>query len=365
MLQVQKLLLNGISKLELLENHGVHIKDPINGKVILNYDQLKAKDDDPVAQECRGLILDEKTFEIVAFPFKRFFNYGQGAAANIDWDTAQIQDKLDGSMIVSYWDKNQNQWCASTRAMAEAQGAGNFGYSFRELVERTCIDMGFSSLQHLMAPAPKHYTLIFELTAPENRVVCEYSHRKMSLIGARNLDTLNEVEPDELAAELKVDRPKTWDFNSFETLIEAVKVWDPKEFEGVVVKDENFSRIKVKCPKYLVVHHSIDSLGSSWRSVVAAVAQGHTDDLDGLLPPFVQSRVDIAKEKLNYIKTEIIKDWVELQSIENQKEFALEAQKRKCPSGLFSLRSKKIESIDEFFKNANPDHLVRICDLDG
>jgi tRNA splicing ligase len=53
-----------------------------------------------VVQECRGLILDESAnWRIVAFPYTKFFNYGEEHAASIDWSTACVQEKLDGSLM--------------------------------------------------------------------------------------------------------------------------------------------------------------------------------------------------------------------------------------------------------------------------
>lgn len=59
---------------------------------------------EPIVQECRGLILDEaEGWRVVCMPYKKFFNFGEDCCADIDWSTAKVQEKLDGSLISLYW----------------------------------------------------------------------------------------------------------------------------------------------------------------------------------------------------------------------------------------------------------------------
>lgn len=51
-------------------------------------------------RECRGLVLDEaKDWAVVAMPYTRFFNYGERWASCIDWATAKVFEKMDGSLM--------------------------------------------------------------------------------------------------------------------------------------------------------------------------------------------------------------------------------------------------------------------------
>jgi len=53
-----------------------------------------------VVRECRGIILDETdNYRPVCVPFFKFGNYGEPYADDIDWNTARVQDKIDGSLI--------------------------------------------------------------------------------------------------------------------------------------------------------------------------------------------------------------------------------------------------------------------------
>lgn len=362
-LLAQELLRSGMAPAELLERHGVHVK-PHAGKVSLIYDQIAARDDDPVAQQCRGLVLREGSWDVVAYPFRRFFNHGQEAAAAIEWDSAAFQEKLDGTLIIAYWDDALRAWTCATRSCTEAQGVGPFGYSFRDLADRAAEDMGRGSLGGLLNSAPRDHTLMFELTAPENRVVCDYVDRKLTLLGARNLSTMQEVDPEPLADLLGVELPHQWQFDCIDHLIEVIREWDPRQYEGVVVRDGKFDRVKVKSPKYLACHHATDSLGSSWRSVVEAVASGNVDDIEDMLPPFVRQRVDVAREKLGELILETTRDWQELQCIDDIKQFAEAAKLRRWSAALFALKRGKARSVDEFLKGTRPQVLVELAGVE-
>src|SRR5690606_36109752 len=107
----------------------------------------EAKEDDPLAQECRGLVLScedgasllpqaltipgQKTSydhlcpgktKILAYPMKRFFNHGQGAAAQVNWSDPNLAvlEKLDGTLCIVYWDPFTSCWCVATRSVPEA-----------------------------------------------------------------------------------------------------------------------------------------------------------------------------------------------------------------------------------------------------
>lgn len=118
MLKVQEYLKTK-SLNDLKKNHGINHRI-VGHKVGLNYDQLEAKTGDRLAEECRGLILRKEdgsdilenvplgNSKILACPFFRFYNVQEHCAAEIDWETASVQEKLDGCFLsdttISCWD---------------------------------------------------------------------------------------------------------------------------------------------------------------------------------------------------------------------------------------------------------------------
>ena len=67
-----------------------HLKS-VKHKTYLNliqfsYSQVGCDMSSPIVQECRGIILDSKNnWNVVAFPYTKFFNYGDPEAHEIDW----------------------------------------------------------------------------------------------------------------------------------------------------------------------------------------------------------------------------------------------------------------------------------------
>jgi ribosomal protein S8 len=67
-------------------------------KILMKYDQLVSPTimANIEVQECRGLILEKGTWNVMSLAFTKFFNSEEGNAAKIDWNTAHVLEKLDG-----------------------------------------------------------------------------------------------------------------------------------------------------------------------------------------------------------------------------------------------------------------------------
>ena len=71
---------------------------------VFNY-EINADFYDPIVQEARGIILDTERYEVVCWPFRKFGNYSEGYADRIDWSSARVLEKIDGSIIKLWYDK--------------------------------------------------------------------------------------------------------------------------------------------------------------------------------------------------------------------------------------------------------------------
>ena len=202
---------------DLAREHGVYASFSKSGhKFSLNYDQIEAKEADPLAQECRGIILSREdgrdVFEdrqaqtpgqefdrltvspgktrILAFPMKRFFNHGQGAAANVNWSDPKlaILEKLDGTLTIVYYDPFTKQWCVATRSVPEADLPMDNGiYTFRTLFEKALKETTDLSFEDFTRGLNHRITYCFELTTPYNRIVVYYPEPRITLLAARPL----------------------------------------------------------------------------------------------------------------------------------------------------------------------------------
>jgi len=358
MLLVQNYLRSGKTLEDLQKEHGVYANIK-NGKVGLNYNQIEAKESDPLACQCRGLILREGSWDIVACPFFRFFNMEQtGVAAEIDWESAVYEEKMDGTCIIVYFDFEMHKWCCGTRGRVEADGGIDGGdLTFAMLVDHTIDKMRNDpsnkyNLQDLMSTLAHDcgmYTFIFELTSPINRIVCKYDSEILTLIGVRNNITLEEKDPKDWSfGEFGILTPKLYSFNNINHMLTVIREWNPENHEGVVVKDRSFNRIKVKNPSYLSFNKLRDSLSTSLRGCIEVILLGSDDDVVPMMPKMIGDRILKLKPLVQQVLEITQKDYDDLKHIENMKEYALEAQKRLWPAALFSLKRGKTPDLKTF-----------------
>ena len=359
--QVCDLLRRGMTYAELYEKHGVKAC-PYNNKISLAYDQIDARESDVVSQQCRGLVLREGTFEVLARPFDRFFNLGQGAAADIDWSTTHFEEKHDGTLLIVYND--YKKWCAATRQSCEAQGEVIDGMTFAQLADEAARNHGWRSIQDMMDDRLIEFTWMFELTAPHNRILVAYEKPTLTLLGVRNRYTGDEHDPRGLCNSLGVPTPKIYSVNSAEEMQEFMRDWKPTEHEGVVAKDAQYRRVKIKTPAYVAAHKIADSTGKSWRRVAELVISGGADDVIPTVPEFLQERIMSMQEAVRKLIAEIVADYDRIKHLEDQKAFALEAQKTKWSGALFAVRSGKAASIGDFVRKAQPKTIVRLAGFD-
>ncbi len=270
-------------------------------KVLIKYDQIASSMGIEEVQDCRGLILEKGTWDIMCLSFRKFFNNAEGHAATIDWDTAHVLEKLDGSMIQVYFDWNKDKWFAATTGTAEGEGEVNnkMGTTFNELFWNT-VNNKYSFNDCLL---DKDHIYVFELTTPYNIVVKPHGESSATLLSMRNRKTLKEVAYEDLnmvAESLGLPLVKSFDLNANNAgvLIKTFEkmVWSE---EGYVVVDANFNRVKIKNPAYVAVHHL-----KSKTSEHAIMDVVKTNEIDEFIATFPERKDEISRLHDNYIKLE-------------------------------------------------------------
>ena len=206
----------------------------------------------PIVQEARGIIIDVVDLEVVCWPFRKFGNHTEGYADKIDWESARVQEKIDGSIIKLWYHKKRRVWTFSTNGVIFAKNArlekGGGCYGEVILSTENMKDIAFWQLN-------EDYTYIFELVSPQTRIVIPYEKAMLYHLGTRNNITGEEYDLD-----IGIQKPKSYPLTSLEDCIYAAKVLnktDAKEvnLEGFVVVDKFWHRVKVKSPAYLTMHH--------------------------------------------------------------------------------------------------------------
>ncbi len=223
--------------------YSISIKDA-GRYTIFSYSQSDSDFNDPIVRECRGCIIKDAGSESmipVCQPFYKFGNYGESYCPEIDWSTARVQEKVDGSLIKVWCD--ENEWHVSTSGMIDAFSAPIFtapGLSFGNLFTEAAKLAGLN-----MTTLDPNMTYMFELTSQYNRVVVPHTEPTLWHIGTRNNRTFEEVEID-----LGIRKPKQYQFARIEDCVAAARSL-PFSDEGYVVVDAAWNRVKIKSPAYV------------------------------------------------------------------------------------------------------------------
>ena len=145
----------------------------------------------PLIPQCRGLVTDDNTGEIVARPFKKFFNIEeQKHKATKDFT---VYEKLDGSLIIMFF--YEGQWRVASRG------------SFISDQAEKAIEILYESINEVLAnPLDEDYTFMFEVIYPENRIVVDYGNsERLVMLGAIRTSDGYEMSYNELMEVLRGD----------------------------------------------------------------------------------------------------------------------------------------------------------------
>ena len=342
---LQTYLRNGGTAAGLLDQYAIkavrHRTRP--NLVLFKYDQIGSPFREPVVQSARGTILDESdNWRVISRPFDKFFNHGEGLAATIDWSTARVLEKLDGSLCCLYF--YDGEWRVQTSGTPDAAGAvGGLNLSFGDLFWQVFREMGLSLPPILKSNAQHEHTFMFELMTPYNRVVVRHRERRLALIGVRHRETGQERDIDEFGRIYPVVR--SFPLRTMADVQATLVNMPPLEQEGYVVVDGAFNRVKVKSPAYVALHHMTDGFGP--RRIAEIIRRGETSELLAHYPEW-KTDFDAIQTKYNALLAEIESSYERLKNIPEQKAFALEAVKTRCPAALFALRKGATTSARHF-----------------
>ncbi len=348
MLAVQRFLREGGTLADLTAKFSIHVRrhETLPNLVLLKYDQIASAMGEEIVRDCRGLILDEADgWHAVSLAFRKFFNHGEGHAAPIDWSTARVQEKLDGSLMVLYW--YADEWRVASSGTPDACGDINgSGLLFRDLFWRT-----FGAAAWALPPvAMRGLCFAFELTAPQNRVVVRHMTPGLTLIGCRDMSTLAEVSVESVGQVLGIPTVRSFGLQSFDQIAETFREMNPLGQEGYVVVDAAFNRVKVKHPGYVALHHLRDGFGP--RRIVEVIRRGEIDEVLAAFPEFEED-MRAARAAFLSLVDELEGDYARLAHIPvvgpaEQKAFALLAIKSRVSGYLFQRRKGLVADARQY-----------------
>jgi RNA ligase len=239
-----------------------------------------------VRRECRGLIFDTETGNIISRPYHKFFNVGEKEETQLNkinlYEPHVVLEKLDGSMIRPI--PTKEGFFLATKAgitdisqQAEVFIADKPHYA-------TFIHKCFQ----------RNITPIFEWCSRKNRIVVDYPEDQLILTGLRYV-----FEGSYVTYEIMKSYASAWNIpvvkavdglavQNIELFVKQVREWD--DGEGVVVRFDTGHMIKVKADDYVLRHKSKDAIGQE-KNVLQTILEDSVDDLVPLLTPEDAERI--------------------------------------------------------------------------
>ena len=338
-------------------------KDEMFGKrlVMLKYNQIDSDFNEEIVRECRGLILDEDSLEPISVPFFKFGNYGESYCPEIDWESAVILEKRDGSLIKVV--KLDKDYLISTNGCIDA---------FKAMMPDDILcpyksygDLFMKAMGDRLSLLKEGKTYMFELTSPYNRVVVPYNDIEIALIGIRDNKSLQEELICDSSLKDSFLLPKRFGFKTLKECIESAHSL-PYSEEGYVVLDKYFNRIKIKSLEYVNVHHLRGEGAMSEKRILDIVRQNEVAEYLIYFPEY-KELFDEYKRKVDNLYKAYHLMWISFEqikdSLNSRKEIALFLQDAKDVYDMgyiFKMIDGKIKKSCDFFADMSLDKFVDI-----
>jgi len=251
-----------------------------------------------VVRESRGLILDsDHNWSVVSFPYIKFFNYGEKYASTIDWSTASVYEKLDGSLATLYY--YEGEWWVSSSGVPDATGRLQEKYIFHELFWEIW------EKNEMTLPKDFDICFMFEMITIRNTIVVIPKEDKIILHGCRNIKTLKEDFPEPYAKKYGWECVKSYSLNSIEEILLVCKKINPLEGEGYVVRDNNFNRIKIKAPQYVALAHlsKSDANGLNYKNMLQILLSNESSEFLSYYQDFENLYIAVNNQYKRLLKT--------------------------------------------------------------
>lgn len=273
--------------------------------------------DEPMRLECRGLKF-ARDGRIIARPLRKFFNIGERPETQpdkLDFSAPHIvMEKLDGSMIHT---------AVLNGAVVFMTRGGRTDHAVRAEARHLT-----DAIRNVVRAA-SHLTLIFEWTAPDNRIVVAYEKSELTLLAARETITgryltTGELWPIARTCEVplvKMYTPQHTTAADFLAHARAIR-----GAEGFVVRFASGLWVKTKGDDYVLKHKAKDQIFLE-KNLLALALSGGLDDVLPLLDQSDAEKVRTYAENLDVGVSRTAKWlWERVANAEDmtQKQFATE-----------------------------------------
>lgn len=273
-----------------------------DGYTIINYNVMMTDTfppvntlNDAIRRECRGIIFDSVTGDILRRPFHKFFNVNEREETQdhlIDLSQDHVVlEKLDGSMIAPFIVNGNIIWGTKMVAQEFHETVSEFVADKPEYEEfvRLCITNGVSP--------------IFEWCSRKNRIVIDYPEDQLILTGMREMvnggyfvhSAMKALAYKSETASIPVVRA----FSPIDNLNQFIDyVRGIEDIEGFVIRFNDGQMLKAKSHWYLQIHKAKEAILQD-RNIVELILEEHLDDIKAHLPAEDRGRLTSFESKFN------------------------------------------------------------------
>lgn len=239
-----------------------------------------------IRRECRGLIFDTSTGNLISRPYHKFFNVGEREETQLDKiDLTKphiVLEKLDGSMIRPIPTKEGFRLATKAGITEVAMNAEVFIADKPEYAD-------FISLMIYNVGA----TPIFEWVSRKNRIVVDYPDDQLILTAIRDNISGKYLPYETLVGwgsyyNIPVVKSIAGNETDITRVVEHIRKWD--DGEGVVIRFEDGHMVKIKADDYVLRHKSKDAINQE-KNVIETIITDAVDDLIPLLTPEDADRI--------------------------------------------------------------------------
>ena len=251
-----------------------------------------------IRRECRGLIFDAETGQLLARPYHKFFNVNEldeTSEENINLDSVGyvLLEKLDGFFVSAILVNDQLHFASKTgisnkhskqvESFVEKESNGNYNAFCRSWISRG-------------------YTPIFEFCSSSKQIVIKYKRTTLVLTGLRHRETGEYVKYEDMklsAEESGIPVVHAWRLTSkdFQSMLKEIK--DVKDSEGCVLRLDNGDMYKIKTLFYTNMGKgNSDLLAQEWQVWQLILKQKIDDVKSSAIQRALKNRISQFETKL-------------------------------------------------------------------
>jgi T4 RnlA family RNA ligase len=308
-------------------------------------------------RDCRGLVFDTATGEILHKRLHKFFNVNENDEMHFSkLDLTEphiILEKLDGSLISSLWTQHGLRWGTKMGETDVAAVASEFvkNHPQYENFAYECHDSGLTPL--------------FEWCSRKSKIVLDYPNDQLVLIAIRCNLSGNYISYKKMVAygnKYKIPVVKAFQgtAHNMQSLVDSVK--DMQGIEGFVVRFESGQMVKIKSSEYVALHKAKDAI-SLEKNVISVLINNQVDDLKPLLNPSDLSRLLKFEHDFWFGISGTVRELIDLRescTFIERKEYAVnfvQQQDKKMQTLLYAMFDFNPQSVLQLVK----DTIVKNC----